>query len=510
MPIKVKKNGAYSDASVFVKKGGAYAAAQLFVKSAGAYVLASASPAIALNATGMVQAPQSLRTFTTSTNYGINRTLKDIRLAGDQVKLVFCNKYLNGYVETNGAGAVTILQAAWEYGGVTYPVYFGGSRSITLNPGDVDISSDWFNCTMTAGTSGYLRIKWSATSGWPSGEQSDGTTVSYQYAPANDLDQVDNTGTLTAPTGATSASYPFTVTGIVVMAASTAKSVFGLGSSLLAGTGDWAPNAINKTNGNGAGGFLRRAAYLASLPLAQHCVPGRSATNEASGSSALLTSMCKYANVHITELSSNDIAGSRTVAQLQADLQTIWTRMAAVAPTGTKVWHTKILPRCTTTDRGVTLAGQTPLSAFVAGGSRDTMNAWYSTQIGTYLTGVIDIDTPARDATQTDRWASESFASTLPNAVTSGQTTGISIANAPASYATLVADPGGANQSSGYAIVTSISGTGPYTVTLQNGFGVAQTAGAAVKSTPSLDTTHPTSTTCANKIVPVVVTALNS
>lgn len=465
---------------------------------------------IALNATGMVQAPQSLRTFTTSTNYGIARTQKDIRLAGNRVKIPFCNKYLNGYVETNGAGAITILQAAWEYGGITYPLTFGGLQSITLNPGDVDICCDWFICPTFAGTSGNLRLKWTAASGWVSGEQSDGTTVSYQYAAGNDIDQVYATGAMTAPTGATSASYPFTCTGIIVETSASSRSVIGLGSSLFAGTGDWSPNAINKTNGNGAGGFMRRAAYQAALPLALHCVPGRSATNEASGSGALLASMAKYANIAITELSSNDLAGSRTVAQLQADLQTIWTRMLAAMSAGSRIWHTKILPRCTTTNRGVTLAGQTPLSAFVAGGSRDVMNAWYSTQVGTYLAGVIDIDTPVRDATQTDRWASETFASTLPNAVTSSQTTGISITDAPPLYSTLVADPGGANQSSGYAIVTGFTGTGPVTATLQNGFGVAQVAGATVKSTPSLDTTHPTSTTCANKCVPPVLASITS
>lgn len=475
-----------------------------------AIIASGALSFLALNATGMVQAPQSLRTFTTSTNYGVTRTLKDVRLTGTQVKIPFCNRYLNGYVETNGAGAITILQASWEYAGISYPLYFGGLRSITLNPGDVDICCDWFTCPVTTGTSGYLRVKWSAASGWVSGEQSDGTSTSYQYAPANDIDQVDATGALTAPTGATSAGYPFTCTGIVVMTSASSRSVIGLGSSLFAGTGDWAPNAINKTNGNGAGGFMRRAAYQAALPLALHCVPGRSATNEASGSGALLASMAKYANIAVTELSSNDLAGSRTVAQLQADLQTIWTRMLAAMPAGSRIWHTKILPRCTTTDRGVTLAGQTPLAAFVAGGSRDTMNAWFFTQVGTLLTGVIDIDTPVRDATQTDRWAAESFVSTLVNAVTSSQTTAVSITDAPPQWSTLVADPGGANQSSGYAIVTAFTGTGPVSATLANAFGVAQNAGATVKSTPTLDTTHPTSTTCANKCVPPVLAAITS
>lgn len=475
-----------------------------------AIIASGALSFLALNATGMVQSPQSLRTFSVSTNYGIARTQKDVRLTGTQVKIPFCNKYLSGYTETNGAGVIVLQQASWEYAGISYPLYFGGQRSVTLNPGDVDICCDWFTCPVVAGTNGNLRIKWSAASGWVSGEQSDGTSVSYQYDPANDINQVDNTGALTAPTGATSAGYPFSSTGIIVMASATSRSLIGVGSSLFAGTGDYAPNAVAKTNGNGAGGFMRRAAYQAALPLALHAVPGRSASNETSGSGALLASLAKYANMAVTELSSNDLAAGRTVAQLQADLQTIWTRLKAAMPAGSRIFHTKILPRCTTTDRGVTLAGQTPLAAFVAGGSRDVMNAWFDTQVGVNLTGVIDIDTPCRDSVQTDRWASEAFASTLPSAVTSVQTTGISITDSPAAFATLVADPGGANLSSGYAIVTSQTGTGPFTIVIANAFGVAQNAGANVKSTPSLDTTHPTATTCANKCVPPVLTAITS
>jgi lysophospholipase L1-like esterase len=121
------------------------------------------------------------------------------------------------------------------------------------------------------------------------------------------------------------------------------------------------------------------------------------------------------------DLGSNDIANSRTLAQLQADAITTWTELGRQ---GARVFQMTILPKTTSTDSWATKANQTPVApAFAAGGVRQTFNAWLragaSTVIngvtvtlgmaGHPLSGVVDISSAVEDTTDSNYWKSPSW-----------------------------------------------------------------------------------------------------
>ncbi|RYG20518.1 SGNH/GDSL hydrolase family protein, partial [bacterium] len=88
------------------------------------------------------------------------------------------------------------------------------------------------------------------------------------------------------------------------------------------------------------------------------------------------------ADVAIVALGTNDLLSSRSTAKIQADLLTIWTRLAA---RGIKVFACTIPPLTTSPD-GWTSLNQTP-SAFEA--TRLAVNAWLRTNPGP-LSGIFD------------------------------------------------------------------------------------------------------------------------
>lgn len=121
------------------------------------------------------------------------------------------------------------------------------------------------------------------------------------------------------------------------------------------------------------------------------------------------------------DLGSNDIANSRTLAQLQADAQTAWTQMGR---SGARVYQMTILPKTTSTDSWATKGNQTPVApAFASGGVKDTYNTWLRAgasltingkalvagQSGHPLTGLVDISSAVEDTTDTHYWKSPSW-----------------------------------------------------------------------------------------------------
>jgi lysophospholipase L1-like esterase len=120
----------------------------------------------------------------------------------------------------------------------------------------------------------------------------------------------------------------------------------------------------------------------------------------------------------IVSLGSNDVAQSRTLAQLQADSVACWTALGAK---GAKIFQCTITPKTTSTDGWATKANQTPV--FAAGGVRDTYNDWLRTgasivingstvtvgMSGHPLTGVIDASPAVEDASDSHYWKSPSW-----------------------------------------------------------------------------------------------------
>lgn len=135
----------------------------------------------------------------------------------------------------------------------------------------------------------------------------------------------------------------------------------------------------------------------------------------AGSNAAKRTALVQGCTSVIVSLGSNDVANSRTLAQLQADSLSAWTTLGAK---GAKVYQCTITPKTTSTDGWATKANQTPV--FAAGGVRDTYNDWLRTGASTVvngltvtvgmsghpLTGVIDASPAVEDTTDSHYWKS--------------------------------------------------------------------------------------------------------
>lgn len=81
--------------------------------------------------------------------------------------------------------------------------------------------------------------------------------------------------------------------------------------------------------------------------------------------------LAQQAPTILCDLGANDIANSRTLAQLQADAQTCWTALAAG---GARVFAFTVFPQSTSTNSWADVANQT--ARFPVGSVRDTYNGW--------------------------------------------------------------------------------------------------------------------------------------
>jgi hypothetical protein len=102
--------------------------------------------------------------------------------------------------------------------------------------------------------------------------------------------------------------------------------------------------------------------------------------------------LAKGCNVGCVAYGTNDIAGARTLGQIQADLQTIGNGLLGVGMS--KVYIVTMPPRTSSTDAWVTTANQTRLATEA---TRITVNDWIRT-VPTPFSGVLEL----ADVVETD------------------------------------------------------------------------------------------------------------
>lgn len=458
-----------------------------------------------------------------------NRTQLKSRLkflvwtAATEIALVYGNKAIDLTTgELANANSVTIRKVAIEKNGGSFtPITFGGSRSYTLAPGEYDKVSDFATFSVSPGDTLWVRSEADvanlASGAYPIGKlyrdsfnEAIGIENSYSYLPANEIDDIDGTGALAVPTGATAGNQnAFAPVLIIGKVANGSKAVIGFGDSIADGDDD-----LPSADGSFGGAFLRRAAYNSSLPYTSCARSAMRADVLAGQTSTMMQSLIKYHTDMVVSIGSNDIAGLRTAAQILGDVNTIFGWGSQLVGRKRKI-GCSIIQRVATFDLCTTLANQTPATGHNTGEVRDQFNTALAAQVGAqidkYANTKATVDATASG--EPNKWALDTFSTTLAaDALTSATTASLTSAPRvePAILGTfIVLEPGTANASATTnARVLNLSGSGPYTINIGATWLGTSThlAGSAVGASPAAGSSpgvHPEGPGNAAMAVPV-------
>jgi hypothetical protein len=266
------------------------------------------------------------------------------------------NYYNNSGVETDGVNDITV-RASIEYPAATFtPLYFSGKRDIVINAGGT-ASSDYLPISIPAGAQFWTRTYVTVadnTKRWP-------LNGSYQAGLAegstNSAGETDKTTTGTLTGG----GFGFGPHAVVAKYLPTGTArIIGIGDSRITGNGD--TDVINGWWGRAFEGRCINQRISYPVEKAQ--------TFATNAGRYRRMPLIEGSNVAICNYGVNDLSGGRTLAQLQADVITIWQICQA---RGIAVYHTTIEPSTTSTDSWATLANQTILSWNT---SRVSFNNW--------------------------------------------------------------------------------------------------------------------------------------
>lgn len=270
---------------------------------------------------------------------------------------------------------ITIKAAIEDSAGLITPLFFNGSRTVTLNPDGGVADSDPVGIEWSAETVYYVRTMVTVpvtTNSWP---QSSlllrphlgegivvGTTV------ANPTDVVDS-GTITVATNQTTYAYgPLAILSSRPVANPVILALYA--DSIGTGQGDQTGSA----GGPGDLGCVQRALYRANAPILDTARGGEQANSFATPQYRRHRfRLTQGATAAITELGVNDITGGATLAQMQARVLALGT---AVRLRDCTLRPTTITPHTTSTDQCITTANQTVTPSSAAELVRTGYNDW--------------------------------------------------------------------------------------------------------------------------------------
>jgi len=409
-----------------------------------------------------------------------------------------------------GPGTVTINKCAIEQGSNFWPITFagavGGVTLATSGAGAI-VESDnstvdlvpglaWARCDYTVTTSGYAYGKYynSATTEAGSGG---GVEQGLIFDPANTIDQIYSTGALAVPTGATN-TFPIAPVEIIGLVPSYTQSWCGGVTSIEDGKLDFA-----SSSGIDGGGYMRRAAYLASKPYVSFALTGmRYDQMNSTNGQAMLTALAQYCTNVFYGGPTNDVFNNESLSTIQTTMASFWNIKTRAGSSVRRIVQGDLFPRVTcTVDHCTTLANQVNnLTGFSSGGVADQWDTYTATLAGTNkVDSVFLTRTTLADASDAHFWASTGFTPTLftttlsASALTTDSV--LHMTAAPTYGMSLIIAAGTANMvpitsSTNQYAPTAVSGTGPYSVTFSSAVGVAQSNGASVTQTLTEDGTH--------------------
>jgi hypothetical protein len=328
-------------------------------------------------------------------------------------------------ITTAGLTSFTINKMALEANGVFVPVYFGGSRSVTINPGDTDILCDVPDMATLGNAAGgstvYVRFHVTAPASVVLPQYSQrgtyfGPAARMRLNSANTtvVNGVDGVGTFTttgtAPTANGNINPPLVLVGIPLAAgkfvgfvgdsitlgeAQDSNYPVGVGGSNRAAYSDYATraNPIPVINFGVGGGHIRT--WLgdgSSVSSAAAVTPGNTAITYAQKAAAYL----KYCNIIFEQFGTNQVFSSGTGLSATFPYQPmIWQMIREKIGASGKIVRTSLFPRSGTTqsvsaDKYKTYAEQTTFQEWYTGGIIDAFQQYCQSRVGAEVDYYLD------------------------------------------------------------------------------------------------------------------------
>lgn len=302
--------------------------------------------------------------YTWKTVYNVQVDACDIQLLFAQIGVS-----ASGTIKDTYPAAAATFSAAIEYGGVVYPVFFQGQKSITVQPGGIALC-DPIGINVTKGST--LAVRFYGSSGTlicnkqvVGGLAGTGGYASGDFT-ANGAGAVADVATQTTIPGATAIlGYP-TAAGIP-------KAVVAIGDSIISYAWDGPGTYRTFTSAKPylGGGWLQRALQGVGSLLNIGAPTDRASYFADSSNSFLRNSLIEHTRYAVIGYGINDLNSAQTYLQIAQSNVTI--ALGNLARGVVKNILTTITPYVTTTDRITTLANQT---SFTYNANRVLYNNW--------------------------------------------------------------------------------------------------------------------------------------
>ncbi|WP_062236362.1 hypothetical protein [Aureimonas sp. N4] len=268
--------------------------------------------------------------------------------------------------------------------------------------------------------------------------------------------------------------------------------------------------------GDNGGGYAKRAAFAAGIPFFSHSLGGRQ-IGHWNANNYYSRVYARFCSMAYCSLGTNDVGGGQTDTRIWSSLQKFYAQMRSLGHT--RVTQGTLPPRVSTGTRNgsmeniltnyrcTDLANQFPWYTsgvggigYELGGYKDQVNTRIRNGIGASggPDALLDLAALCSDADSgPSKYKLRSFTSSLTSASAVGATT-LVMADKPDVDETFVIEPGTANvepvptQNFPFKVV-SVTGSGPYTVTITGGtLTLAHPVGSVIRATNCNDETHPT------------------
>lgn len=307
--------------------------------------------------------------FTTASSIGQTTTgtsemPHDVLCNATDIRFVYTNHFYSGSADVDNANPITIKAAA-RIGSTIYPLTFEGQLSATISGGGM-VQSDPLPQDVLAGSVIFSRTEVTPTTNWYSNHTSQFTPGMGGWTVTTGL-CVAGAATITE----TAVSVMYVPAAIIGRA--TASSLVSpvspricliTGDSLAAGSNDYSSSQVGRNNTTpnlSGGGYITRALFNASIPIINSAASGDQAAFFVGVNGHNRRWMwASEATSVICEYGRNDISNSQTLAQVQANLITVWT---SCAMRGQRVFQTTVTPLTSSTDGWITTTNQSFVSA---------------------------------------------------------------------------------------------------------------------------------------------------